>query len=243
MTLVVSAGLAAADLPQNYPAWWNQRGVIAPDGDHSVSANYEPVAIGQAKWMAKKALEEMNARLAPFGGAGFTVTDLFPEAPPRGEDGSPERAAYDAWVRANYDTLNLGQLKRIAKPFLTRLNRINYVGKPIPNTRARGYSWTLTTTDDDNYAPANLGQLKYAFCWDLANFTPDPRLDADADGLPDAWETSTGLNPFSSTDGANADTDGDGIVNGLDAAPKNPSIGAFSVSIAYPVAGSNVPAQ
>lgn len=39
--------------------------------------------------------------------------------------------------------------------------------------------------------------------------------DTDADGLPDAWETSFGLNRFSTigTDGAGGDPDGDGVTN------------------------------
>jgi len=53
-----------------------------------------------------------------------------------------------------------------------------------------------------------------------------PYLDTDADGLPDAWETTHGLNPKDATD-ATADLNGDGytniedFINGLDPrAPK-----------------------
>ncbi len=40
-------------------------------------------------------------------------------------------------------------------------------------------------------------------------------LDADADGLPDAWEIAHGLNPYTATgqDGPNGDPDGDGLSN------------------------------
>lgn len=42
------------------------------------------------------------------------------------------------------------------------------------------------------------------------------RLDSDADALPNWWETSNGLNPYSGAgdDGYSGDPDGDGLVNG-----------------------------
>ncbi|MEO0054274.1 MAG: hypothetical protein RLZZ50_221, partial [Verrucomicrobiota bacterium] len=39
-----------------------------------------------------------------------------------------------------------------------------------------------------------------------------PRLDADADGIPDSWETTYGLNPGSAAD-ASANPDGDSLTN------------------------------
>lgn len=51
----------------------------------------------------------------------------------------------------------------------------------------------------------------------LESYTPDPD-DLDDDGLPDAWESSAGLNPgdngrINSADGAYSDPDGDGFSN------------------------------
>jgi hypothetical protein len=45
--------------------------------------------------------------------------------------------------------------------------------------------------------------------------TASPLLDADADGLPDTWETANGLNPKDATgnNGGNGDPDGDGRTN------------------------------
>lgn len=41
--------------------------------------------------------------------------------------------------------------------------------------------------------------------------TSTPRIDTDADGLPDSYEIAVGLNPF--LDDANGDADGDGLTN------------------------------
>jgi hypothetical protein len=54
-------------------------------------------------------------------------------------------------------------------------------------------------------APSEVGGLPtYA--------TSEPAPDADGDGLPDAWETTHGLNPADPADAA-ADRDADGYTN------------------------------
>ena len=43
-------------------------------------------------------------------------------------------------------------------------------------------------TEEDyriNYAPANIGQLKFLFAW---SFIPMPVIDTDNDGIDDRWE-------------------------------------------------------
>src|SRR5678816_1521325 len=47
--------------------------------------------------------------------------------------------------------------------------------------------------------------------WPMLKSAPPP-IDADHDGMPDAWETAKGLNPKNPADGV-ADRDGDGYTN------------------------------
>ncbi len=90
------------------------------------------------------------------------------------------------------------------------------------------------------------------------NYTAPAGLDSDGDGMPDSWEIANGFNPMNSSDAAtdadhdglsnyleyrdgtqpkNNDTDGDGIVDGFDAAPLTPNdntgSGAHSASSAF----------
>ena len=102
----------------------------------------------------------------------------------------------------DYAICNLGQLKAVATPFWDRL---------IFEHRAIAYPWTTTLADDDNFAAANLGQLKAVFTFNPAN------PDQDGDGLTDAQEYLIGTNPLAT------DTDGDHVLDGVDAFPTDPT--------------------
>jgi hypothetical protein len=120
--------------------------------------NYAAVNTGQLKAIAAKAADEFDAEFAGMGGAGTEITTLI----------ATWRAAPEVGVtRDNYLAVNQGQLKAVAKPFYTRLIALGVVSQ---------YPWTGTT---DNYASANIGQVKYLFSF-LA--------DTNANGLPDSWE-------------------------------------------------------
>ncbi len=97
----------------------------------------------------------------------------------------------------NYALVNQGQLKAVAKTFYDVLIQAGY---------ASGYPWTDTTADDANYAPANIGQVKNMFAFDLGNNV----TDSDGNGLSDDWEIThfgqIGVDPA-------ADPDGDGLTN------------------------------
>ncbi len=89
------------------------------------------------------------------------------------------------------------------------------------------------------------------------NYTAPAGLDSDGDGMPDSWETANGFNPLDSSDAAtdadhdglsnyleymdstqpkNNDTDGDGIVDGFDAAPLTPNENAGTGTGTQPAA-------
>ena len=148
----------------NYPPWWLTRNVI---GTNATANDYAPVMAGQLKWMAAKAYEELQTNLP--GGAGTGVAALVSSFT----------------TSNNYVPINLGQLKYVAEPFYVRLIAEDFAG---------ACPWTAATTDDADFAMANLGQLKTAFNFDIA-------YDSDNDSIPDWWEKRYGLNPTSPVPG------------------------------------------
>ena len=153
-----------------YPRWWVERGVI--DVHATETNDFAAVNQGQLKWMAAKAGEELEAKLR--NGAGSNITALVA-----------------GFSRSNhYAVVNQGQVKNLVRPFYERL---------IAEGCATVFPWTLSTADDEDFAVANIGQVKYVFAFDL---------DPDGDGLPDWWEQEN--EKTIATLPAAADADGDG---------------------------------
>ena len=67
----------------------------------------------------------------------------------------------------NYLVVNIGQVKFCASNFYARL---------IDEGYTNAYPWTETTADDNDYAVANIGQVKNVFNFDL-------RKDSDSDSM------------------------------------------------------------
>lgn len=179
------AGLGVA--PSAPPPWWDNTddSLDALDGSGAtVDQNYAPANIGQAKWMATLAHAAMEAKLP--GGAGFALSDLFPEPPP-----SPPASYY----AEQYSTLNLGQLKFMAKPFYDRLEALRYDNRAAIESEVMAYlpgwshpyPWDPATPIAENYKPANLGQLKMVFSFDV-------------DAVPGADPSGEGYEPVVWTD-------------------------------------------
>ena len=237
-----SGWLASAPIPSGkpaaYPAWWFSQEVIPRSNPASATPvwpesypaadDFAVLNHGQLKTLARTAMVEMDAVVAN-GGAGSAIHQLV-----------------QSWLDAAaagqgdaYATVNLGQLKNVAATYYTRLNALNFA-IPLP--------WTdPASSDDDDFALANLGQAKQVFSFhldrdsdldgipDLSEGLAGPASsappadtdgdgipnyldnDADGDSLPDATELTLGTDP------ANPDTDGDGIPDGSDPAPTVPS--------------------
>ncbi len=171
-------GMPAWSQSTNLPPWWILRGVA----DLQTPRDFAPVNQGQAKWMATKTASEFDAMLTP-GGAGTNIATLIASFSPTN----------------NHLPLNLGQLKALAKPFYDRLQSAGATNA-YPAGMVAPYPWPAGTATND-FAMANLGQLKYVFSF---NF------DQDADGMADSWEMSWFLNL---TQSASADYDDDGLAN------------------------------
>ena len=156
LTSIASTRLAAE------PNWWHERGVIdanAPANDFALSN------VGQAKFIASAAIAELNRVLTSAGGAGFSLNDLASSSAPAND----------------FAALNIGQLKYLCAPFYDRLAQLGWFGSPAPQ---HYYPWSEDASDDENNALVLIGQLKYAFSFDLQHRF----IDADSDQLPDFWE-------------------------------------------------------
>jgi hypothetical protein len=138
------------------PAWWSQRGVVVSG---VTVDDYAAVNQGQVKYIAKQAYEQMKVTLP--GGAG-NVLDAIWANPPASTD--------------DYRAINLGQLKAIASPFYLRLLEKGYTGQPFlvaqPPTQAKPYPWSFAVMPADDFALANIGQVKNLFSFDLSSLNP-----------------------------------------------------------------------
>lgn len=208
-TLALATLLAAQP-----PVWWTSstNPVLDPSATTTgVEQNYAPANLGQLKYIAKQAKLHLDANLP--GGSGSAITSLVNGFTPQsGVSYTPAELA--AFREANYAPINLGQLKAVAKPFYVRLKtagydtKANLIARGFPATWAYDYPWNPSTPVADNYAPANIGQLKAVFSFDLT------ALDSDGDGIPNGWELAQGFNPENPSDGGTtADADGDGLTN------------------------------
>jgi len=191
------------------PAWWSQQQVLDSLHPASVDDNYAPANLGQLKHVAKQAKAHLDASLP--GGAGTAIDTLV-----TGFGGNLTTEQRDA----NYAPINLGQLKAVAKPFYDRLlsagydTKANLIAHGYPATWGFDYPWNPTTPAEDNYAPANLGQLKIAFSFDASTLVPP--VDTDGDGIPDNLESAYGTDPLKFSSGNNGTSDGWWISHGLD---------------------------
>lgn len=202
--LFLALAIAAFAVP---PLWWSAGNppVINPA---AAEENQGVANVGQAKHMAKSALETVRDVLPAV--AAQIEADLTTGTNPILDFTIPNPKTPE-WIKKQQSLLLIGQLKAIADPFYTRLNAVaptwlaaqrtangsNYAGSIFP--------WTSVTTDDENKALANIGQLKTVFS---LHFTHD----SDSDGMPDLWEIHRGLNANLASD-AYSDTDVDGYNN------------------------------
>jgi hypothetical protein len=132
---------------------------------------------------------EIQLKWLPPGSSDFTVIPLSQlySTDTYGYDDLIDYLAYlEEPPRDDFAALNQGQLKYIADLFYARLLALGYQGAPLAGGQTRPWT-TNVTSDDDDYALVNLGQLKRVFSFSLPSQTI-PNVDADNDGYPDATD-------------------------------------------------------
>lgn len=221
VALIVAFSMVVMADPSDGPTWWHTGNTTIIDGN-STANNYAPANLGQLKNVATKAKTYLDTQLSSVGGAGPVIDAMV--------------SGFSNNTTVNYQPINLGQLKAVARPFYDRLlkmgydTRANLIANGYNGSWAYYYPWDPATNVSVNYSPANLGQLKMVFSFDLSiGFSGNVSSGADADGdnIPAYMEAFSGTNPTA------ADTDGDGINDDEDVFPLDPAFNAIS-SIASP---------
>ena len=171
--------------PEIQPSWWAARGVLDPEKD---PANPSLVNVGQLKWITRQLHEELST-LLPAEANFFALNTVMPDAPKAFERLMPFDQNYANWQSGNQSAASLGQVKNCAVKFYDFLHSVSPAWLSDQLTRTghpndgRKYPWTVTDTDDQNKAAANIGQLKAVFALRL-------RESLDDDLLPDIFEHS-----------------------------------------------------
>lgn len=174
--LYLSAIAPEATADSAFPQWWQVRGAVDPN---QTAHDYSPLTLGQLKWLAVNARNEMNA----YFGAGANII-----------------AVVGAFSNTNnYYPANLGQVKYVAQPFYDRLYEFNLTNT-FPANMPGYYPWGNASSTND-YASALIGQAKYVFSFDSA-------VDSDGDGLSDWQEAELGTDPYDPDTDGDGLTDG-----------------------------------
>lgn len=131
------------------PNWWTRPGRIVKD-PRQFQYDYAACTVGQLKNMAAQAAAEMDASMQ--GGAGDDIHLMLANWLAQSNSAN------------DYLLVNAGQMKAVAMLFYDRLAQVG--------TWSGSYPWT-TGSQIDDYAIANVGQLKQLFSFPL-----DARFDA-----------------------------------------------------------------
>lgn len=193
------------------PLWWSEGN--PPVLNANPANNKGPANIGQAKHMAKSALDALYPILP--GTAAAIEADLVGPGKPIPSWAAP---ANQTEKDKNHAPLLIGQLKAIAHPFYHHLNidhsewvltqiQRNHDNSAIvgthywqvtgnPGYTENGYfPWNPVTSLELNKTIANIGQLKAVFSLRFEKI-----FDSDGDGIPNDWEIAHGINPNDPSD-------------------------------------------
>lgn len=173
--------------------WWSQTlapmsGPVIPGG--STADDFAPATLGQLKNMAYAAYLHFDAEGFIDGTAEATALTNHISAFVNIGTGAPIVTG----STNDFAPANIGQLKFIVMPFydlmLSATNDLNTTQMLVLNGGQAGWTeplpWTASTSDDNDFAPVNLGQIKWAFSFDVTglNNPVDPPDDTPSD-VPD----------------------------------------------------------
>ncbi len=226
LVFCVIAKLALATYPPQ-PGWWTAPGTSITTANTSAN-NTGMLNLGQLRYVAVQAQTYLNNTFATAGGAGVAVNTTVTNITTGG-------------ISGNYSPANLGQLKNVAKPFYDRLmtfgydTRANLIARGVPSTWPSPYPWNPATPVALNYAPADLGQLKLVFSFDLTSNTSGNIFTGNSTTTYSLPHNLTQLVGLSNT----TDTDGDGVVDHNDYTPLDPGFSGSTL----PNLGANATAH
>jgi hypothetical protein len=167
LLLIVAIALTPLLSRAAAPQWWSEYGVT----NSNTPNDYAAANQGQAKNIAAAAINEMDNDLPQFGGSQL--------------DGLLAILTGTSAQTNDYAAINLGQLKNLATPFYNRLLALGYVGPPLVVTGTfplltGTYPWINSSNPANDYAAANIGQIKYAFSFDVTH-------SGSGGPIPDWW--------------------------------------------------------
>ncbi|MCW1885038.1 DUF1800 family protein [Luteolibacter flavescens] len=167
------AGPVPSDKPVHFPAWWFERDVIKrldppaatplwASGHYPASDDFATVNEGQLKTMVAAAVAEMNSRLpdevdgaGTSDGAGRALNNLV---------ASWNAAPAPGITREDFAAVNVGQLKAVSSMIYGRLRAVGYPDLSF---------WSNVLGNANDYAAANLGQVKYLLSFDPSGLQHD----------------------------------------------------------------------
>lgn len=143
IALLLFASLTLQTMQAAAPGWWSTQGALKPQAQ---ADDFAALNQGQLKLLASRAWLQMELSLP--GGAGAAITQMINQwriARPQTDD---------------YSVVNIGQMKKVARPFYERLAGLSLLTLPTWIDEAGA-------GNADDYAAANLGQAKAIFSFTL----------------------------------------------------------------------------
>ncbi|WP_367871233.1 hypothetical protein [Luteolibacter sp. Populi] len=162
--------------PGAEPVWWREGDMPAVD-EAIAPSDRGPANVGQAKWMAKSALDALRSARPDI--AATVDAALVGAGKPLVSWDAPALDSNEA--KSQYAPLLVGQLKAISAPFYAALHAAEpaWLLTEMQASQTRDgsdslnpYPWTSASGDDRNTAPANLAQLKAVFSLRFESLPP-----------------------------------------------------------------------
>jgi hypothetical protein len=233
-----------------WPAWLQNGGDAASaNGDPAQSATWingddsSPVTVSQLQWVAESARDYLEGELSSTGGAGADIDTLIAGFTDT-DDSTP---------------VTFAQLQEVAEPFYDRLIAAGFDTQASLAANGAGAGWESDYPwaepppgpgdpdyDESVYvawqqaqdAPANLGELKLAFSFDLSGSTQTTIFDLQAISNASASNASAVLLTAASTPTSTSPSSGNATSSPVNAELADPSVTGDDMEPALATAGA-----